>query len=63
MRAALRSAGQDVYTPSLTGIGERGHLSSPLVDLSTHIRDVVNSILYEDLDDIVLLGFSTGGSS
>ena len=27
----------------------------------THVRDVVNQILYEDLDDIVLLGFSYGG--
>jgi pimeloyl-ACP methyl ester carboxylesterase len=29
--------------------------------LSTHIQDVVNHILYEDLRDIVLLGFSHGG--
>jgi pimeloyl-ACP methyl ester carboxylesterase len=45
----------------LTGIGERAHLTSPQVDLTTHIRDVVNVILYEDLADIVLLGYSYGG--
>jgi pimeloyl-ACP methyl ester carboxylesterase len=50
-----------VFTPSLTGIGERVHLASPQVTLSTHIRDVVNTVLYEDLGDIVLLGFSYGG--
>ena len=50
-----------MFTPSLTGIGERVHLSSPQVTLSTHVRDVVNHVLYEDLDSIVLVGFSYGG--
>ncbi|MGH3246061.1 MAG: alpha/beta fold hydrolase, partial [Trebonia sp.] len=49
------------FTPSLTGIGERAHLASPLVNLTTHVTDVVNTILYEDLSDIVLLGYSYGG--
>ena len=61
LRRLLRSEQHDVSTPSLTGVGERIHLSSPLVGLGTHIRDVVNHILYEDLDEIVLLGFSYGG--
>ena len=61
VRPLLRQAGHEVFTPSLTGIGERVHLAGPLVDLSTHVRDVVNLILYEDLSAIVLLGFSYGG--
>jgi pimeloyl-ACP methyl ester carboxylesterase len=61
VRALLQSAGHQVFTPSLTGIGERVHLVSPQVDLSTHVADVVNQVLYEDLDEIVLLGFSYGG--
>ena len=61
LRPPLQSPGHEVFTPSLTGIGERSHLTSPLVNLSTHVRDVVNTIIYEDLDDIVLLGFSYGG--
>jgi pimeloyl-ACP methyl ester carboxylesterase len=61
VRPPLRAAGHDVFTPSLTGIGERVHLTGPQVDLTTHIRDVVNTVLYEDLTDIVLLGFSYGG--
>ena len=61
VRPLLRDAGHDVFTPSLTGIGERAHLTSPQVDLTTHVRDVVNAVLYEDLQDIVLLGFSYGG--
>ncbi|WP_418315588.1 alpha/beta hydrolase [Piscinibacter sakaiensis] len=61
VRRLLRAQGHEVSTPSLTGIGERVHLASPLVDLGTHIRDVVNHILYEDLRQIVLVGFSYGG--
>ncbi|WGD50771.1 alpha/beta hydrolase [Bradyrhizobium sp. CB1650] len=61
VRRLLRSRQHDVWTPSLTGVGERIHLSSPQVGLSTHIRDVVNHVLYEDLDQIVLVGFSYGG--
>jgi pimeloyl-ACP methyl ester carboxylesterase len=61
VRGPLRAAGHDVYTPSLTGIGERAHLASPQVNLTTHVLDVVNTVLYEDLRDIVLLGYSYGG--
>ncbi len=60
-RRLLQAGGHEVTTPSLTGIGERSHLTSPQVDLTTHIADVVNHVLYEDLTDIVLLGFSYGG--
>ena len=61
VRTALRAEGHEVFTPSLTGIGERVHLVSPQVGLTTHVTDVVNTVLYEDLDGIVLLGFSYGG--
>ncbi|HEX7268826.1 MAG TPA: alpha/beta fold hydrolase, partial [Streptosporangiaceae bacterium] len=61
VRGPLRAAGHEVFTPSLTGIGERAHLASPQVCLTTHIADVVNTVLYEDLRGIVLLGFSYGG--
>ncbi len=61
VRRLLQAAGHDVFTPSLTGIGERAHLASPQVCLTTHIADVANTVLFEDLRDIVLLGFSYGG--
>ena len=61
LRRLLRSEQHEVSTPSLTGVGERIHLSSPLIGLGTHIRNVVNHVLYEDLDEIVLVGFSYGG--
>ncbi len=61
VRRLLQHRGHEVFTPSLTGIGERRHLTSPLVDLTTHVSDVVNQALYEDLCDVVLVGFSYGG--
>lgn len=57
----LTAKGALVYRPSLTGQGERVHLANPEVGLSTHIKDVVNMILYEDLKNIVLVGHSYGG--
>jgi pimeloyl-ACP methyl ester carboxylesterase len=50
-----------VYRPSLTGLGERVHLATSNVGLSTHIDDVVNTILFEDLHDVILVGHSYGG--
>lgn len=57
----LTAKGHVVYRPSLTGQGERVHLASPEITLSTHINDVVNMILFEKLTDIVLVGHSYGG--
>ena len=37
------------------------HLNGPDIDLQTHINDVVNLILFEDLHDVVLTGHSYGG--
>ncbi|HVI61936.1 MAG TPA: alpha/beta fold hydrolase, partial [Bradyrhizobium sp.] len=33
----LRQAGHEVYTPTLTGLGERAHLMSRTIDLGTHV--------------------------
>ena len=57
----LSDDGHTVYRATLTGLGERAHLNSPDADLQTHISDVVNLILYEDLHDVVLTGHSYGG--
>ena len=61
VRPLLRTAGHAVFTPALTGVGERVHLAGPQVGLTTHVDDVANQIFYEGLDDLVLLGFSYGG--
>ena len=61
VEALLKSKGFNVYRPQLTGLGERVHLTRPDIGLSTHIDDVVNTIRYEDLHDIILVGHSYGG--
>jgi len=57
----LRRDGHAVFTPTLTGLGERSHLLSPTINLQTHVTDVVNVVKWEQLSDIVLCGHSYGG--
>jgi len=60
----LEHGGHKVFTPTLTGLGERSHLMSRDVDLDMHITDVVNVIKWENLENIggiVLVGHSYGG--
>lgn len=57
----LTDDGHTVYRVTLTGLGERLHLSSPDINLETHINDVVNLIRFEDLHDVILTGHSYGG--
>ena len=57
----LRDTGHDVYTPTLTGLGERAHLFRADVDLECHVEDIVSVLHYEDLRDVVLVGHSYGG--
>lgn len=57
----LRSSGHRVFTPTLTGLGERAHLRSPAVDLEIHIADIVNTIEVEELSRVTLVGHSYGG--
>ena len=53
--------GHKVFTPTLTGLGERSHLLSTSINLDTHITDVVNVFKWEDLRDACLVVHSYGG--
>ena len=55
----LRAGGHEVYTPTLTGFGERRHLVA--AGFETLVDDVANLIDFEDLDDVILVGHSMGG--
>jgi len=57
----LTAGGNKVYRVTLTGQGERSHLTGTNIDLDTHITDVVNVILWEHLHDVILVGHSYGG--
>jgi pimeloyl-ACP methyl ester carboxylesterase len=61
VRRARQARGHEVFTPTLTGVGDRSHLLSAQVDLETHIADVTNLIVWEELTDVILCGHSYGG--
>jgi len=61
MRPLLRERGHELFTPTLTGIGERAHLADPSIGLETHIQDIVSVLEYEDLREVILIGHSYGG--
>ena len=62
----LRRAGAEVYTPTLTGLGERSHLVEHLdptsINLDLHIRDIVQLLEYEDLKEVILVGHAYAGT-
>jgi pimeloyl-ACP methyl ester carboxylesterase len=57
----LRAAGHDVFTPTLTGLGERSHLLRPDIGLELHIQDILQVLEYERLNGVILVGHSYGG--
>lgn len=57
----LEKHGHKVFTPTMTGLGERSHLMSKEIVLDTHIADVVNVIKWEELRSICLVAHSYGG--
>ena len=57
----LEKQGHKVFTPTLTGVGERSHLMSKDINLDTHITDIVNVFKWEDLKDVCLVVHSYGG--
>jgi pimeloyl-ACP methyl ester carboxylesterase len=57
----LTARGHKVFTPTLTGLGERSHLLRRDIGLATHVADVVNLIRWERLEDLVLVGHSYAG--
>ena len=57
----LRAKGHEVYTPTLTGLGERSHLLHAGVNLSLHVQDILNVLRWEELSNVVLCGHSYGG--
>ena len=61
MHPLMAARGHRLYTPSYTGLGERSHLARRDIVLDTHITDVVNALIFEDLRDVVLVAHSYGG--
>jgi pimeloyl-ACP methyl ester carboxylesterase len=57
----LERHGHKVFSPTLTGLGERLHLVTKDINLDTHITDIVNVFNWEDLTNVCLVVHSYGG--
>jgi len=57
----LCAAGHTVYAPSLDGCGERHHLVRPGITVTSQAQEIAQLLFYEDLQDVVLVGTSSGG--
>jgi pimeloyl-ACP methyl ester carboxylesterase len=57
----LEKKGHKVFSPTLTGLGERSHLLSKDINLDTHVTDIVNVIKWEGLNDISFVAHSYAG--
>jgi pimeloyl-ACP methyl ester carboxylesterase len=58
----LREHGHVVHAVTMTGAGERRHLLTRELTIETGVSDVVNTLEFEDLTDVVLVGHSQGGT-
>lgn len=61
VRTELSISGHDVFTPTLTGQGERRHQLTPDVGVATHVDDLVELLWFEDLRDVHLVLHSYAG--
>ena len=61
VKRVLQAAGAVVYSPTLTGLGERAHLASRDINLETHIEDILGVLKFEELSDVILVGHSYAG--
>lgn len=61
MHPLMQARGHRLITPTMTGLGERGHLARPDIDLNTHIADILGVLTFEGLTNVNLIGHSYGG--
>jgi len=60
--AQLRARGHEVHAPTLTGFGDRSHLAACAPSFETFVEDITSLVTFEDLDRVVLVGHSMGGT-
>src|SRR5674476_884101 len=61
MHPLMQARGHRLIKPTMTGLGERGHLARPDIDLDTHIADILGVLTFEGLTNVNLIGHSYGG--
>ena len=58
----LRAQGHTVFAPSLSGLAEHGNRIDAAIGHDVHIEDTTRVIEWNDLDNVVLVGHSYGGT-
>lgn len=58
----LKLYGNNVYCPSLSGIGDSKKLYENNINLTTYAKEIENLILTNNLDNVYLIGHSFGGA-
>jgi pimeloyl-ACP methyl ester carboxylesterase len=61
MRPLMAAHGHELYTPTMTGVGDRVHLAHSGINLEMHIADLLAVLKVENLHDVILVGHSYGG--
>ena len=61
VRHELIQLGHDVFTPTLTGLGDRRQSLTPEVCVETHIVDLVDLLYFEDLREVHVVFHSYAG--
>jgi pimeloyl-ACP methyl ester carboxylesterase len=61
VRDPLRAAGHQVFTPTLTGQGDRRHQMTREVGVDTHVDDLTELLWFEDLHHVHLVLHSYAG--
>jgi pimeloyl-ACP methyl ester carboxylesterase len=59
--ARLRAAGHEVYAPTLDGCAERASQVRAGIDTESQADEIAQLLFYEDLENVVLVGTSSGG--
>jgi pimeloyl-ACP methyl ester carboxylesterase len=59
--ARLVAAGHTVFAPSLDGCAERRHAVRLGINTETHGEEIAELLFFEDLNEVVLVGTSSGG--
>lgn len=57
----LRARGHRVFSPTMTGLGERAHLAHADITPDLHVEDIVGVLRANELTDVTLVGHSYGG--
>ena len=57
----LRAAGHTVYAPTLDGCAERHDAVRAGITNGTHGKEIARLLFFEDLEQVVLVGTSSGG--